>query len=292
VEFVDETATRLVAAPANGVDDAEEKSFAWGDLDRDGDVDLIVGRKQPWSTPGKRSNVLLINESGVLTERTADFATDSNVAGDQGFLTPTNDRDILLVDVDLDGWLDVVTAPTQSDSDPKHIGHPRIYRNLGCAVGGTGAESCTTDDWLGLRYEEARIPAMLSYSGVSGHNPRFLAVSTGDLNSDGYPDLYFSDNDLASQPAGADFNDKLLFNLGASNPGFFHDVTDTVFQGIIQTPGPDQPFPVSSLGTSSAIVDLNGDDLNDIVKLTALGAPNYVGIAYNNGGAFDSYDVV
>ena len=78
VDFVDDTATRLVAAPANGVDDAEEKSFAWGDLDRDGDIDLIVARKQPWSTPGKRSNVLLINESGVLTERTADFATDSN----------------------------------------------------------------------------------------------------------------------------------------------------------------------------------------------------------------------
>jgi len=290
VEFVDETATRLVAAPANGVEDQEEKSFSWGDLDHDGDIDLVVGRKQPWTTPGKRTNVLFVNQDGVLTDRTADFATASDVAGDQGFLTPTNDRDIRMVDVDLDGWLDVVTVATLSDSDPKHIGHPRIYINLGCSEGGTEASTCTTDDWLGLRYEEPRIPAMLTYTGESGFNPRFLAVSAGDVNGDGYTDLWFSDNDLAGQPPGADFNDKLLLNQGASNPGFFTDVTADMF-GVVPGPG-GAPFPVSSLGSSSAIADMNDDGTNDIVKMTALNPPQYTAIAYNGEGGFESYDVV
>jgi hypothetical protein len=80
VKFQDETATRLVAAPEVGVEDVEEKSFAWGDVDKDGDFDLVVARKQPWTTPGKRTNVLLLNEDGVLTDRTAEFATPTSWA--------------------------------------------------------------------------------------------------------------------------------------------------------------------------------------------------------------------
>jgi len=153
VEFADETATRFM-----GVTDSEEKDYAWGDVDQDGDTDLVVVRKEPFTSPGKRTNFLFINENGVLVNRTTQFATDSDVPGDEGFNTPTNDRDVKLVDVDLDGWLDIVTAVTISDSDPKHIGHPRVYRNLGC----TGA-CAGTDDWLGFRHEDARTPAMLSW---------------------------------------------------------------------------------------------------------------------------------
>ena len=134
VHFADETDTRLVADPALGVDDTEEKDYAWGDVDRDGDIDLVVVRKQPYTTTTPKPNLLLVNEAGVLVDRTAEFATDSDVAGDQGFQTPTNDRDVQLVDLDLDGWLDIVTASTHSDGQPKHIGHPRIYINKG----GTG----------------------------------------------------------------------------------------------------------------------------------------------------------
>ena len=87
--------------------------------------------------------------NGILTDRTAEFATASSVPGDNGFLTPTNDRDVYLIDLDLDGWLDMITAVTISDSDPKYIGHPRIYMNLCCEVGGCEATSCDEDDWRG-----------------------------------------------------------------------------------------------------------------------------------------------
>ena len=143
-EFRNDTASRLVAAPALGAADIEEKDFAWGDLDRDGDVDLVVVRKQPGTTAGRQPNVLLMNEGGTLVDRTAQFAAAADVPGDQGFLTPTNDRDVVVADFDGDGWLDLATAVTISDGLPKEISHPRIYRNLGDAPDGS---------WLGLRFE-------------------------------------------------------------------------------------------------------------------------------------------
>ena len=39
VQFEDQTASRISASPALVTADPEEKSYAWGDLDRDGDID-------------------------------------------------------------------------------------------------------------------------------------------------------------------------------------------------------------------------------------------------------------
>lgn len=204
--------------------------------------------------------MLLLNEGGVLVDRTADFATLSDVAGDSGFLTPTNDRDILVVDVDQDGWLDVVTATAQSGADPKHVAYPRVYRNLGRGEAG----------WLGLRHEDARIPALLSDTGVPGFRPNFAALAAGDVNADGYPDLYFADYDVAGgEPAGADFNDKLLLNQGAQGPGYFVDATADAFDGTVGG-AVGLPFPVSGFGISAAIADMNGDAADDILKVTAI----------------------
>ena len=209
IQFQDETDSRFAAAPEAGAGDVDEKDYAWGDVDKDGDIDLVVVRKEPFTSNGKRVNYLFINENGVLTDRAAEFATTSDVPGDLGFQTPTNDRDVQLVDLDLDGWLDIVTAVTLSDGDPKHIGYPRVYVNLGCTAPCQG-----TEDWQGFRYEEARIPAMLTYEGLPGFNPRFASVAVGDVTGDGYPDLWFGDYDSSGaesgneMPEGADFNDR------------------------------------------------------------------------------------
>ena len=290
LEFVDETSTRLVAGPGLGNDDFEEKDFAWGDVDKDGDIDLVVVRKEPFTSAGKRVNVLFLNEGGVLTDRTTAFATASDVAGDAGFNTPTNDRDVKLVDVNDDSWLDIVTATTISDGDPKHIGHPRIYLNLGNDGNG---------DWLGFSYFDALIPTMLTYSGLSGFNPRFCSVVAGDLTGDTLPELWFGDYDSSGaagneQPPGADFNDRLLVN--GPIPGRYRDATLERISGLIQIPtGDDTTFEVTAFGAAGVIDDMNGDGVNDIVKQTALNAPQYVGISYNevdNEGFFDDHEVV
>jgi hypothetical protein len=144
VELEEQTVSRSDADPALFADDPDEKDYAWGDVDRDGDLDLAIARKEGFTSPGKRVNVLLININGVLTDRTTDFAEDSDFPGDLGFNTPTNDRDIIMSDLNNDGWLDMVTTTAISNGDPQHIGYPRVYMNQCCSVGGCGASSCTT----------------------------------------------------------------------------------------------------------------------------------------------------
>jgi VCBS repeat protein len=238
---------RLVSSPDLGSSDTEEKDYAWGDLDQDGWTDLVVVRKEPFTTAGRRVNVLFMNEGGTLTDRTSVYAAASDVPGDQGFLTPTNDRDVVVVDVNGDGWLDVVTATTISPGQPKHISHPRIYINLKVDGGG---------NWLGLLFESARTPDL-------GTFPTFCGVGAGDVTGDDRPDLFFSHYDTGAQ---IDINDRLWINDGN---GFFTDETSARLTSQMTT---------SFFGTSAVIADLNGDGFNDILD----GESGVVNMIYNN----------
>ncbi len=252
VQFTNETSERLVASLARGINDTQEKDYAWGDVDRDGDIDLIVVRKELGPTPGRRRNVLFMNEDGVLVDRTNEYGSAADDGG-QGLLDLTNDRDVALVDVDGDQWLDIVTAPTYSPSQPKTISNPRIYMNLGHDDKG---------NWLGFRYEEVRIPEI--------PDPNFCTVGFGDVTGDGAPDLYFGDYDLnAGGMPPSPLDDRLLVNLGN---GFFIDETN---QRVT-------PWLTESGFTAHIVIaDVNHDGVNDIIKNSAL-EPYDFKVAYND----------
>lgn len=274
--FQDETATRLPGGAFSVSDLNTEVDLDWADLDQDGFTDLVVVRKEPFSTLGLRTNLLLMNEGGVLIDRSLEFASATDVPGDTGFLTPTNDRDVQIIDVDNDGWLDVVTSVALSEGLSKAIGHPRIYMNLGDDLGG---------NWLGLRFEEARIPQLLSFSTGLPENPMFCAVAVGDVTGDGFADLYFCDYDSVGvggppQAAAKDLNDRLLINDGN---GYFTDQSQLRMTSQML---------LSAFGTSAQIGDFNGDGVNDVLKDTALNAPSHVAISYNdptNPGFFNLF---
>ena len=83
VEYVDESSSRIAADTSVGLTDQEEKDIASGDVDKDGDTDLVIVRKVPFSNAGGRRNVLFMNESG---KRLADAALD--IMGPAGQLKP------------------------------------------------------------------------------------------------------------------------------------------------------------------------------------------------------------
>lgn len=181
VLFADESGQRIIATPDLGITDPVEKDLISGDLD------IIVARKVRFSTPGGEPNVLFMNEDGAMVDRTATLAPD--------FLDATDDRDVVMVDVDGDGWLDVVTVTTFSEQ-------PRILMNLGETAG----------TWNGLDYDPAdnRLP-------IFSPAPKFCAVGFGDVTGDDKPDLYFVDYSNSLE-------DRLLINDG---DGFFTDETTT-----------------------------------------------------------------
>jgi hypothetical protein len=193
VSFTDETATRLSLQPfadnpgGNPAADAEEKDLAVADLDRDGDDDVIVTRKRPFSNPGARQDILLMNESGILVDRTADLAP--------GFIsTLTDARDIFVGDVNGDAWPDVVIANTFGEQ-------PRLYRNAG--EDGNG-------DWLGLVDESTRFPVIAVPGDVSVL--QFCALWGGDVTGNGAMDFYFSNYNPSSPTT-----DVLFINDGTGN---------------------------------------------------------------------------
>jgi hypothetical protein len=265
--FTNQTDDRLVCDPVLGISDVEEKDYAWGDLDLDGDIDLVCVRKEPFTTTGSNINVLFMNEVGQLVDRTAEYATATDVDGDNGFLTPTNDRDVVLHDLNLDGWLDMVTVTTLADNTTKALSHPRIYMNLG-----------ETDGiWQGFRFENYRIPQMHESAG-----PRFCSLAIGDVTGDGYPDLYFGDYDSGTTQI-FDYNNRLLINNGSA---VFADES---------TLRMDDEMLLSAFGAASNMADMNGDGVLDVVKQTSLNPPQHVAITYNNPnneGYFNGYDII
>lgn len=226
VTFENEASTRLQLTEIN-TNDSEEKDIAVGDFDQDGWTDVVVARKRPFSTAGARVDVLLMNEQGTLVDRTADFAPEF-------ITTPTDARDVVVADMDNDGWLDMIIVSTFGVQ-------PQYYANLG--EDGNG-------NWLGFENQsEARFPTITSSDVVL---LQFCAGWAGDLDGDGWKDFYFSNYN----PGGA-VRDVLFMNTGN---GFFVNETEARLGNLRN----------SAFGTNVEFADLDSDGDLDIIKTSTL----------------------
>lgn len=267
VSYTNETGARLSASASLVANDTQEKDYGWADLDQDGDVDLVIVRKSPFTSGGHFPNVLLMNEGGVLTDRSSTLTT-STVPGSSGFLDATNDRDVEIADVDGDGWLDVITCTTLTAGMPEYIRANRVYINQGMSGG----------VWQGLLFDDAN---RIDDAAWGNGEHRFCAVSAGDIDGDGDEDLYYGDYEQGGSRS-IDVNDRLLINDGS---GYFTDQSATRMSLVMLE---------SSFGMQVKIADMNGDGKLDILKDDALNTPQAISVSYNDGaveGQFSTYDL-
>lgn len=167
VDFNDETDTRMVITNVNDNDDSNavddmEKDFVVGDYNNDGFDDMIIVRKSPFSAPGAKTDLLMMNNGeGQLVDMTDTKAPE--------FLSDSTDaRDAIKLDADGDGWMDLFIVNTFQDQ-------PKIFMNLGEDEGGV---------WLGFEEQADRLP-VLTIEFI-----QFCAANSGDLTGNGAPDIY------------------------------------------------------------------------------------------------------
>jgi hypothetical protein len=160
------------------------------DIDHDGYLDIYLSVSgSPWSDPDQRRNLLYLNNGdNTFTESAADYQID-----DPGFTTHA-----IFFDYNRNGFLDLFLLSNSPEEfgrgdsggrfsgakTPNEYGVDRLYENNG-------------DGTFTNVSEEAGILNRLGYG---------LGVVTSDLNNDGWPDIYVS-NDITP-------NDVLYINNG------------------------------------------------------------------------------
>ena len=254
INFNDQTNFRIEVLNATGNDDPsavddQEKDLAVGDFDNDSFIDLVVVRKAPFSNQGPRTDLLFMNRNGVLRDETDIYAPE--------FLSdPTDSRDVICIDVNNDGWLDLFIISTFSDQ-------PKLFINQGNDIDG---------NWIGFVDESSTRLPIITVNPV-----QFCAGWGGDLTGNGSPDLYMV-NYVSSGIA----LDILLINDGTGN---FTEETQARMGDLRN----------SSFGTGVEFHDVDNDNDLDIIKnlgLSSVPPFNVKGsiVLFNNGdGSFTNF---
>ena len=154
--FEDVTDAVGLATPPHG------SGAAWGDLDGDGDLDLVM------STVAESRFFAFFQDAGTFSEQ----AVERGLAVDDGL--PHVAFSVVIGDYDLDGWLDVLTTEWAA-SMPGVLGHARLLRNRGDVAPGT--------------FEDATVAAGVTIDLPDGGGGWTFSAAMTDLDDDGFPDL-------------------------------------------------------------------------------------------------------
>ncbi len=117
INFVNVSSTKIVQTVAEDADNEKEVEF--GDVDRDGDLDVVIVSARSFFFAGARRNKLYLNQGGVFNE-----VTQNKIPG---FMSVDVSRNGFLRDYDNDGWLDLIVV-NDAYAGPT-VGTTRYYAN-------------------------------------------------------------------------------------------------------------------------------------------------------------------
>ena len=234
LQFEDITAEAQVAG---------KKGWATGvtmvDINQDGLLDIYIARAGRFTDEDKRRNELFINQ-GTDGNNIPTFQESAVLYGldDPSFTTQAS-----FFDYDRDGDLDVFMANHNIEAPPVEIKRIKELLEMGSPLGGNKL----------YQNHNGKFEDVTKRSGIHSHMMNYtLGVSIGDVNTDGWPDIYVA-NDYSEA-------DHLYLNNG---DGTFKDV-------IGYSVG---HMPNFSMGCDMA--DINNDNMPDIISLDMVAEDNY-----------------
>lgn len=149
------------------------------DLNSDGHLDIYLSVSgAPWSSPEERRNLLYLNDGdNTFTESASDYAID-----DPGFTTHA-----VFLDYNKDGFLDLFLL----GNSPGEFGRG----DTGGRFSGAKVPNPNGLDKLYINNGDATFSDISTEAGILNRLGYGLGVVTTDLNNDGWPDIYVS-NDI------------------------------------------------------------------------------------------------
>jgi enediyne biosynthesis protein E4 len=219
------------------------------DINADGLLDIYVCRSGPGSDED-RANRLFINNGGDLptfTEKAADFGLEAK---------GTYSTQASFFDYDRDGDLDmfllnhakITYSPFHNTSRLRNLRHPRYGNRL-------------------YRNDRGYFHDVSAEAGIHGSGINFgLGVSVSDVNSDGWPDIYVTN----------DYEEQDFFYLNTRD-GKFRECLKESFRHI------------SRFGMGSDAADFNNDGMPDVTVVDMLPQDHYRQKLLKGPDEYDKY---
>jgi hypothetical protein len=239
--------------------DPNKKQWSTGvvlvDINADGWLDIYVCNAGNMGNAALRKNQLFINNHNLtFTEKAAEYGLDND-----GYTTHAS-----FFDYDLDGDLDCFIV--NNSPIPVNTLNYANVRNQPAAKAAVADFLKGGGDHL-YRNDQGKYKEVTYESGIHGSLIGFgLGVTIGDVNEDGYPDVYVSN----------DFFERDYLYINQKNGTFLDDIENRM-----------QHVSMSSMGADMA--DINNDGRPDIFTTDMLPANDF---RLKTNTSFEGYDVV
>lgn len=227
-----------------GGDPADSGNYgsSWNDFDNDGDLDLFVPHCRQASsstTDLRRKDRLFVNDgNGNFTDMAASFnleATSFNQTWTSSFGDIDNDGDLDLVET----YHDIASKILLNNGSGVYTD---ITGTTGFSTSGAGSQpiECHLEDWDNDGFLDIFVTgsdfimyhnngnntfSLVSGTGISSTGG-MVSFATGDLNHDGFMDIFASYGDIYNSPS-ASTNDVLYLNNKNSNHFVSFNLTGT-----------------------------------------------------------------